>query len=126
VACDIIQFTLPPIHCQVHLYIGVQGRRDSVSMLHAESSENCGDIGFLTKTDPGTIVVFLDAEELARWAEVSDHSVLWELCLPFDCGFGSSLPIWQGDIVDIQKYQDTFTVEIEIGMGWRLCEPKWE
>jgi len=47
-----------------------------VSMLHAESSEDCGDIGFLTETDPGTIAVYLDAEELARWAEVRDLVLL--------------------------------------------------
>jgi hypothetical protein len=36
-------------------------------MLHAESFEDCGDIGFLTETDSGTIfiAVDLDAEEMA-------------------------------------------------------------
>jgi hypothetical protein len=43
-------------------------------MPHVESFENCGDIGFLTKTDSGTffIVVDLNAEELACRAEVRD------------------------------------------------------
>jgi hypothetical protein len=45
-----------------------------VSVLHAELSENCDDIGFVCKTDPGTIpgtiVVDFDAEELACRAEV--------------------------------------------------------
>ena len=35
-------------------------------MLHAKSSEDCGDIGFLTETDPDTITVYFDAEELVR------------------------------------------------------------
>jgi hypothetical protein len=38
-------------------------------MLHAESSEDCGDIGILTETDPGTSGVDLDAEQLARRAK---------------------------------------------------------
>jgi len=41
-------------------------------MLHAESSEDCGDIAVLTETDPVTIVVDLDAEELACRAKVLD------------------------------------------------------
>jgi hypothetical protein len=47
-------------------------------MLHAEWFYDCGDIGFLTKTDSGTIfiVVDLDAEELACRAEVRDLVLL--------------------------------------------------
>jgi len=57
---------------RVQLHIGMHGRRATVSMLHAESSENCGDLGFLTKTDSAIIVVDFDAEELACGAEVRD------------------------------------------------------
>jgi len=39
-------------------------------MLHAESSEDCGDIGFLSERDPGGIVVDLNDEELACRTEV--------------------------------------------------------
>jgi hypothetical protein len=45
-------------------------------MLHAESSEECGDIGFLTKTDSGIISVDFDAEELVCWAEVRNLVLL--------------------------------------------------
>jgi len=41
-----------------------------MSVLHAESSQNCDDIGFLSETDPGTIAMDCDAEELACPAEV--------------------------------------------------------
>jgi len=41
-----------------------------VSVLHAELTENCDDIGFLSETEPGTIGVDFDAKELACWAEV--------------------------------------------------------
>jgi len=47
-----------------------------VSMLHVELSDNCGDIGFLTETDPGTIAVDLEAKELPRRAEVCDLVLL--------------------------------------------------
>jgi len=43
-----------------------------VSMLHAKSSEDCGDIAFLTETGPGTIAVDLNAEKLACRAKVRD------------------------------------------------------
>jgi len=45
-------------------------------MLNAESSENCGDIDFLTETDPGTIAVDLNAEEFACRAEVGNLVLL--------------------------------------------------
>jgi len=41
-----------------------------MSVLHAESSQNCDDIGFLSETDPGTIAMDFDAEELACPADV--------------------------------------------------------
>ena len=91
-----------------------------------KSSEEGGDIGFLTETDPGTIAVYLDAEELARRAEVCDHICLWEFRIDFNRGFGRSLQVWHGDIVDIQTYHNTVSAEIEIGIGWGLCEPKRE
>jgi hypothetical protein len=47
-----------------------------VSMLHAESSEDCGDIGFLSETDSGIIAVDFDAEELACGAKVGDLVLL--------------------------------------------------
>jgi hypothetical protein len=62
-------------------------------MLHHESSEDCGDIGFQTETDPGAITVYLDAKELARWAEVCNLIFLQELCLDPDCSFGGGLRI---------------------------------
>jgi hypothetical protein len=95
-------------------------------MLHAESSEDCGDIGFLSETDSGIIAVDFDAEELACGAKVGDLVLLWELRFDFDRGFGSSLRIWHGDIFDIQKYENTVAAEIEVGIGWGLCEPKRE
>jgi hypothetical protein len=47
-------------------------------MLHAESSQDCGAIGFLTETDSGTniIAVDLDGDELARRAEIRYLSFL--------------------------------------------------
>ena len=45
-------------------------------MSHAESSENRGDIGFLTDSDPGIFAVDFDAKELACRAEVRDHILL--------------------------------------------------
>jgi len=36
------------------------------------------------------------------------------LCFDFDCAFGSSLWLWHGDIVDIQKYQNAIAVDIEV------------
>jgi len=45
-------------------------------MLHAKSSKDCGDIGFVTETDPSTIAVYLDAEELAPRAKVCDVVLL--------------------------------------------------
>jgi len=55
-----------------------------VSMLHAESSEDCGDIGFLSETDPGTIAVNLYAEELACRTEVRYLVFLRECRFDFD------------------------------------------
>jgi len=47
-------------------------------MLHAESFEGCGGIGFLTETDSSTIVIAvdLDAEELVCQADVRDLVLL--------------------------------------------------
>jgi len=45
-------------------------------MFHAESSENRGDIDFLTETDSGIFAVDFDAEELACRDEVRDHIFL--------------------------------------------------
>jgi len=95
-------------------------------MLHAKSSKDCGDIAFLTETEPSTIAVYLDAKEVTRRAEVHDHVLLWEIRLDFDRGFGRSFRVRHGDIADLQKYQTTMTVEIEFGIGWGLCEPKRE
>jgi len=47
-----------------------------VSILHAELSEDSGDIGFLTETDSGIIAVDFDAEELTCWAKVRDFVLL--------------------------------------------------
>ena len=43
-----------------------------MTMLHAESFEDCGVMGFLTQTDSGTIfiAVDLDAEELANQSKL--------------------------------------------------------
>jgi hypothetical protein len=88
-------------------------------MLHAESSENGGDKGFLTETDSGTnfITVDLDAEELACRAEVRDLIFLQEFGLDLDRSFGGGLQISHGDIIDIQQYQNTVTAEIEVGIS---------
>jgi len=64
-----------------------------VSVLHAKSSENCDDIGFLSKTDPGTMAVNFDAEELACWAEVRYLVFLSEFRFDFNCSFGGGLRI---------------------------------
>jgi hypothetical protein len=40
-------------------------------MLHVESAEDCGDIGFVTKPDFGIITVDLDGEAVVCRAE--DH-----------------------------------------------------
>jgi hypothetical protein len=79
-----------------------------VTIFHAESIEDCGDIGFLTETDSGTIfiAVDLDAEKLACRAEVRDLVFLWEFRFDFDRGFGSSLWLWHGDIVDIAEVSE--------------------
>ena len=55
-------------------------------MLHAESSQNCGDIGCLTKTDSGSnfIAEYLDGEELMYRAKVCDHVFLQEVFLDLD------------------------------------------
>jgi len=45
-------------------------------MLHVESSEDRGDLGFLTETDPGTVAVDIDAEQLACRTEVRDFIFL--------------------------------------------------
>jgi len=45
-------------------------------MFYAESSENRGDIGFLSETDSGIFTVDFDAEELACRAKVRDHTFL--------------------------------------------------
>jgi hypothetical protein len=47
-----------------------------VSILHAESSEDCADIGFLTETDSGIIAIDFDAKELACSVEVRDLVLL--------------------------------------------------
>jgi len=88
-----------------------------VSVLHAESSEDCGEIPLLSETDPITIAVDLDAEELACRPEVRHFVFLREFRFYFDCGFGSSLLEGHGDIVDIKKYQNAIAVEIEVGIG---------
>jgi len=72
-------------------------------MLHAKSSEDWGDIGFLTETDSGTnyIAVDLNAEELVCRPEVRDPIYLRELWLGLDHGFGGGIRTWHGDIVDM-------------------------
>jgi hypothetical protein len=62
-------------------------------MLPAELSEHCSDIGFQTKTDSGTILVYFNAEELVRWVEIRDFGHLLGFCFYFDCSFGGSLLI---------------------------------
>jgi hypothetical protein len=69
-------------------------------MFYAESSENRGDIGFLTETDTGIFAVDFDSEELACRAEVHDHIFLWEFPFDFDRGFGSGLWVRHEDIID--------------------------
>jgi hypothetical protein len=64
-----------------------------MTMLHAESFEDCGDIGFLAETDSGTffIAVDLNAEELVCRAEVRDFLFLREFRFDFDRSFGGGL-----------------------------------
>jgi hypothetical protein len=90
-----------------------------MTMLHAESFEDCEDIGFQTETDSGTIfiAVDLDAEELTCRTEVRDLIFLREFCLDLDRSLGGGLRILHGEIVDIQKYQNTIAAEIEIWIG---------
>jgi len=99
-----------------------------MSMLHAESSQNCSDIGCLTETDSGSnfITVYLDGEELMYRAEDCDHVFVQEVFLDLDRYLVGHLRILHGDIINIQKYQNTIAAEIEIGIRSGLCEPKRE
>jgi len=125
IASDIFQFYLPPIIAQVRLYIRIHGSRDSVNMLRAESLENSGDIGFRTETNSGTnfIAVDLCAKELVCRAEIGNLIFLWQFCLDIDGSLGGGLRILHREIVNIQKYQNAITAEIEVGISWRLGEP---
>jgi len=60
-------------------------------MLHAESHENRGDIGFLTKFDPSTIdiAVDLNAEDSACRADAHVLIFLSLFRIDFDRRFGS-------------------------------------
>jgi len=97
-----------------------------MSMLHAESCEDCGDIAFLSETDPSTIRVNLYAEELAYWTEVCYLVFLSEFRFDFDRSFGGSLCISHGDIVNIQKYHNVVTAKIVVRIGKGLSVPKRE
>jgi len=69
-------------------------------MIHAESSENRVDIGFLTEIDSGIFAVDFDAEELACQAKVHDYMFLWEFLFDFDRGFGNRLWVQHEDVID--------------------------
>jgi len=60
-------------------------------MLYAKSSDDNGDIGFQTKTDPGTIGVYLNAKGLACQTEVCYPVFLREFCFHFNRSSGGSL-----------------------------------
>jgi len=78
IVCDIFQFLLLQILGQVKFHIWIHGRLEAVTLLHAESFVDCGDIGYLTKTESGTIFITVDhdAEELACRPEVGDFVLL--------------------------------------------------
>jgi len=59
-------------------------------MLHAELSEDCVNIAFLTETDSGIIAGDFDAEKLACQAEIRYRILLLGFHVDFDRGFISS------------------------------------
>jgi hypothetical protein len=58
--------------------------------------------------------VDFNAEELACRAEIPDLIFLQQFHFDFNCGFGSSLWVRHGDIVDRQMYQNATAAEIEV------------
>jgi hypothetical protein len=94
-------------------------------MLLAESPDNRGDIGFLTKFDPSTIdiAVDLNAEDSACRADTPDHIFLSEFRVDFARCFGSYFRVLDGDIVDIQKYHNAAAAEIRLGSAKDCVKP---
>jgi len=97
-------------------------------MLHGELFGDCGDIGCLMKTESGAniIVVDLDDKEFVCLADFCKPIFLWEYCLNLNCSFVGRLWILHGDTIDIQKDQNAIMAKVEVGINWRLCEPKRE
>lgn len=73
----------------MQLDIGIQGHWDSISILHATSSEDGGEISFLTETDSGAnfVMVDLDAKELVCWTAIHYLISLQEFHLNLDRSF---------------------------------------
>jgi len=92
-------------------------RQDTACLFNGELSENCCQLGFLTETDPGMIVVYLDAKKLGCWVKVNDLEFFQRICLNVNRSCGGGLHKSHGHIMDIQKHHKPVAAEIQVGVG---------
>lgn len=97
-----------------------------MSMHYTTLSENCGGIDFRKETEPSTIAVGLDDENFASQVEIRNFLYIREYCFNFEWSFLSGYWVLHGDIVDIQKYQNAITAQIEVKLNKGLCKSQRE
>ena len=78
----------------------------------------------LYMTNPSTIFIVLDlyAKKLAYWAQVGNLLFHRNFCLHHNHSFRGCLWIGHGDVINIQKYQNAVTMEIEVRISKALSE----
>ena len=62
-------------------------------MLNAKSSEDRGDIACLSESNHGTIMAYLNAEELVGWTEVRFFVFVRMFRFDYERSFAGGLPI---------------------------------
>jgi len=126
VAFDLCFIFLPWILGQIQLQIRIHWSWYTVSILHIEIFENCGDVKLWAKTDAGVgtilLMVDVDAEQLACRGEIRDLGSILELSSCSSTSIGSVFQVQHWKVVSIQYHQNTSDAYIEVGVSQGLYE----